>query len=91
MISGLLLLISAENWILMITIEGGDLNSLSRTSKYLMKILRPVLYRLLDLQSTRSITNKLSTEQVSILLSNDKHLAAFVREIYTKRLLHAKY
>jgi len=60
--------------------EMQDLNSLSQSSKFLTKTLRPLLYRFVDL-SDRDEQYSNATKTIT-LLSKDKALARCVREIY---------
>jgi len=57
------------------------LNSLSRTSKHLMNLLRPLLYRFVDLRSSHPSFGPL-TKKALFLLKEDKKLAAYVQEIH---------
>lgn len=59
-----------------------DLNALSRTSKYLLDILRPQLYQTVDLRRNEESSRPNSPMDTLFLLSRDLRLAACVRELH---------
>lgn len=61
-----------------------DLNSLSQTSKFLTKLLRPLLYKVVDVQIKFEERRPTSFMHTLKLLSDDKHLAACIQEFHVR-------